>query len=110
MAYRVLLADDHGVVREGIRRLLEDSCELQIVGEASNGNECIRLARELRPDVAVIDLSMPDRDGLEVTKVLTSELPQIKVLILTMHANEDYAMRLLQAGRGGLGWEGGPVA
>jgi DNA-binding NarL/FixJ family response regulator len=98
MAYRVLLVDDHAVVREGIRRLLEECRDIHIVAEASDGDEAIRMARTLLPDVAVIDLSMPGRDGIEVTRMLASELPKIKVLILTMHANEDYALRLLQAG------------
>ena len=98
MAYRVLLVDDHAVVREGVRRLLEDCRDIQVVAEARDGDEAIRLARTLLPDVAVIDLSIPGRDGIEVTRMLAAELPQIKVLILTMHANEDYALRLLQAG------------
>jgi DNA-binding NarL/FixJ family response regulator len=98
MAYRVLLVDDHAVVREGVRRLLEECREIQIVGETGDGDEAIRMARALVPDVAVIDLSMPGRDGIEVTRTLASELPKIKVLILTMHANDDYALRLLQAG------------
>jgi len=98
MVYRVLLVDDHAVVREGVRRLLEDCRDIQIVAEASDGDEAIRMARTLLPDLAVIDLSMPGRDGIEVTKMLARELPKIKVLILTMHANEDYAVRMLQAG------------
>jgi two-component system, NarL family, invasion response regulator UvrY len=98
MVYRVLLTDDHAVVREGVRRLLEDCREIQVVAEASNGDEAIRMARTFLPDVAVIDLSMPGRDGIDVTRMLASELPKVKVLILTMHANEDYALRLLQAG------------
>ena len=98
MAYRVLLVADHVVVREGVRRLLEDCRDIRIVGEAGDGDEAIRLARTLLPDVAVIDLSMPGRDGIDVTRTLASELPKIKVLILTMHANEGYALRLLQAG------------
>jgi two-component system, NarL family, invasion response regulator UvrY len=98
MAYRVLLVDDHAVVREGVRRLLEDCREIQIVGEAGDGDEAIRMARALLPDVALIDLSMPGRDGIEVTRMIASELPKIRVLILTMHANEDYALRLLHAG------------
>ena len=92
MVYRVLLADDHAVVREGIRRVLEDCREIKIVAEASNGDEAIRMARTFLPDVAVIDLSMPGRDGIDVTRMLASELPKVKVLILTMHANEDYAV------------------
>lgn len=100
MPHRILLVDDHAVVREGIRRLLEDCHDIQIVAEASDGDEAIRLARTLSPDVAVIDLSMPGRDGIELTKILASEL-KTKVLVLTMHANEDYALRLLQAGASG---------
>jgi len=98
MAYRVLLVDDHALVREGVRRLLEDCRDIRIVGEAGDGDEAIRLARTLLPDIAVVDLSLPGRDGIEVTKTLASELPKIKVLILSMHANEEYALRLLQAG------------
>jgi len=106
MVYRVLLADDHAVVREGIRRVLEDCREIRIVAEASDGDEAIRMARTFLPDVAVIDLSMPGRDGIEVTKMLASELPKVKVLILTMHANEDYAVRLLHAGAYGFAGKG----
>jgi two-component system, NarL family, invasion response regulator UvrY len=98
MAYRVFLVDDHAVVREGIRRLLEDCRDIQIVGEAGDGDDAIRMARALSPDVAIIDLSMPGRDGIEVTRMLAAEMPKIKVMILTMHANDDYALRLLRAG------------
>jgi two-component system, NarL family, invasion response regulator UvrY len=101
MVYRVLLADDHTIVREGLRRLLEDDKEMRVVGEAGDGHETLRMARELRPDVVVMDLSMPGLDGIETTKILVQEIARVNVLILTMHYNKVYAMRLLQAGARG---------
>lgn len=97
----VLLADDHGIVRQGLRRLLEDCRDIQIVGEASNGHEALRLVRQHQPDVVVLDLSMPGLDGIETTKQLVSEKLKTRVIILTMHATEEYAARLLQAGAQG---------
>jgi len=101
MAYKILLADDHPIVREGVRRLLEESGELRVVGEASDGHEALRLARKLAPDVALVDLSMPGLDGIELTRELVAEHPRLKVIVLTMHANEEYAVRALQAGARG---------
>jgi len=106
--YRILLADDHVMIREGLRRLLDDSRELAVVGEASDGHEALRLARELLPDVVVMDLSMPGLDGLEVTKQLCRELPRVNVLVLTMHASQEYAFRLLKAGARGFIGKGEP--
>jgi two-component system invasion response regulator UvrY len=101
MVYKVLLADDHTIVREGLRRLLEDDKDVQVIGEASDGHETLRIARKLLPDVVVMDLSMPGLDGMETTRALAKETPGVNVLILTMHANKEYAMRLLQAGARG---------
>jgi two-component system, NarL family, invasion response regulator UvrY len=101
MTYKVLLADDHTIVREGLRRLLEDDKEMQVVGEAGDGHETLRMARKLLPDVVVMDLSMPGLDGIETTRMLAKETPRVNVLILTMHADRVYAMRLLQAGARG---------
>lgn len=98
---KVLLADDHVLVREGVRRLLEDSSAIRVVGEAGDGHEALRLAHQLDPDVAVVDLSMPGLDGIELTRTLGRELPKVKVVVLTMHANEEYAVRVLQAGARG---------
>ncbi|MBI3300825.1 MAG: response regulator transcription factor [Deltaproteobacteria bacterium] len=98
---RVLLVDDHALVRAGLRRLLEDCNDMEVVGEACGGQEALRMVRGLAPDVAVTDLSMPDLDGIEVTKQIVSEKLSTKVLILTMHANGEYAARLLQAGAHG---------
>ncbi|HLW72292.1 MAG TPA: response regulator transcription factor [Candidatus Binataceae bacterium] len=101
MAFKILLADDHPIVREGVRRLFADSRELRVVGEARDSHEALRLARKLRPDVALIDLSMPGLDGIELTRELLIEQPELKVIVLTMHANEEYAVRALQAGARG---------
>jgi two-component system invasion response regulator UvrY len=101
MAHKVLLADDHALVREGVRRLIEECGEIRVIGEASDGHEALRLARKLNPDVALIDLSMPGLDGIELTRALTQELPRIKIIVLTMHANQEYAVRVLQAGARG---------
>lgn len=98
---KVLLVDDHTVVRQGLRLLLEDCSDIRVVGEAGGGHEALRLARELTPDVAVMDLSMPEMDGLGATKQIASEGLHTKVLILTMHATAEYAARLLQAGAHG---------
>jgi DNA-binding NarL/FixJ family response regulator len=97
----VLLADDHAIVRQGLRRLLEDCRDIAIIGEASNGQEALRLIRQSRPDVVVMDLSMPSLDGIETTKQIVGEGLKTRVVILTMHATEEYAARLLQAGAHG---------
>ncbi|HSR57011.1 MAG TPA: response regulator transcription factor, partial [Candidatus Binataceae bacterium] len=93
MPHKVLIVDDHAVVREGLRRLLNDYREIQVVGEAADGHEALRVISQLAPDVAVLDLSMPGLDGIELTKLLAKQHPPIKILILTMHANEEYALR-----------------
>lgn len=95
---RVLLADDHSIVRAGLRRLVEDAGDMLVVAEAADGREAVRKARETLPDVAVIDLSMPGLDGLEVVGRLLSHRPKLPVLILTMHEEEQYAIRAIEAG------------
>jgi DNA-binding NarL/FixJ family response regulator len=98
---RVLLADDHGLVRSGFRRLLEDYSEIQVTGEAANGEEALRLAQELLPDVAVLDISMPGIDGLEAAALLAERLPTVAVLIVSMHADAAYLRSAMQAGASG---------
>lgn len=95
---RVLIADDHDIVRGGIRRILEDQEDIQIVGEASDGQKAIQKVRETAPDVVLLDISMPGMDGLDVTKQLKAIDPEVRILILTMHAEEQYAPRLMRAG------------
>src|ERR1700722_1787248 len=110
MSTSVLLVDDHAVVREGLRRILSDYPEIKIVGEASDGHEALRQVRKLSPDVAVVDLSMPGLDGIEVTRLISKEAPATRVIVLTMHANQDYATRLLHAGARGFIGKGAPGA
>ena len=95
---RVLLADDHSIVRAGLRRLVEDAGDMMVVAEASDGREAIRKVQESLPDVAVIDLSMPGMDGLEVVERLLVHVPKLPVLILTMHEEEQYVVRAIGAG------------
>lgn len=97
----VLLADDHSLVRRGFRRMLEDDERLKVVGEASNGVEAIKLAYELKPKVVVMDLSMPQLDGIQATKEIVKHLPGTEVLILSMHAEDNYVRNALDAGAKG---------
>jgi DNA-binding NarL/FixJ family response regulator len=98
---RLLLADDHPVVRRGIASCLERHPHLKIVGEAADGQEALRKARELLPDILMSDIDMPHLTGLAVTEALRKELPQIKVLILSMHSTTEYMLRCVQAGARG---------
>jgi DNA-binding NarL/FixJ family response regulator len=98
---RILLADDHQIVRAGLCRIVDESDEMQVVAEASDGEEALRLAREADPDVAVIDISMPGLDGLEVVSRLRAIAPKLPVLILTMHEEEQYVFRALRLGASG---------
>jgi DNA-binding NarL/FixJ family response regulator len=95
---KVLLADDHSIVRAGLRRIIEDSGEMEVIAEAADGMEAIRKAHEQLPDVAVIDISMPNWDGLEVVGRLHHEYPQLPILILTMHKEGQYVVRAMEAG------------
>ncbi len=98
---RVILVDDHAVVRAGLKAVLGGARDIEVVGEASNGREAVALAERVKPDVAVMDLSMPEMDGREATaEIVKKELPT-RVLVLTMHAEEEYLMSALQAGVAG---------
>jgi DNA-binding NarL/FixJ family response regulator len=98
---RVLLADDHSIVRAGLRRIIEESADIEVVAEADDGREAIRLAREKEPDVAVIDISMPGLDGLEVISQLKIYRPEMPIIMLTMHEEEQYVVRAIEAGAKG---------
>ncbi|SMC87302.1 two component transcriptional regulator, LuxR family [Desulfocicer vacuolatum DSM 3385] len=98
MMIKVLLADDHKIVREGLRRIIEESGEMEVVAEAADGNEAISRALETRPDVAVVDISMPGMDGLEVVSQLKTLAPSMPLLILTMHDEEQYVVRAVESG------------
>ena len=95
---KVLLADDHSIVRAGLRRVVEESGDMVVVAEAANGREAIQQAHETMPDVAVIDISMPSMDGLEVVSQLRSYYAKLPILILTMHEEEQYVIRAIGAG------------
>lgn len=95
---RVLLADDHKIVREGLRRIIEESGEMEVVAEAEDGTGAINGALAAKPDVAVIDISMPGLDGLEVTDILKRHAPGLPVLILTMHDEDQYVIKAVETG------------
>ncbi len=98
---RVLLADDHTILRQGIRALLQTQPDMEVVGEAVNGREALEMARLLKPLVTLMDISMPEMNGLEATRLIKQELPAIQIVILTMHDNEEYLLKILQAGATG---------
>lgn len=98
---KVLIADDHAIVREGLRQILADTGDITVAGDAENGNDAIRLARRGDADVLLLDISMPDRSGLEVLKQIKQESPKLAVLMLSMHREDMYAIRSLKAGAAG---------
>lgn len=98
---RIVLADDHAILREGIRALLEDQSDMTVVGEAADGRKAIELARDLSPDIIVMDIGMPLLNGLEATRQIKHNFPQVAVLVLTMHDNEEYVSQILAAGASG---------
>ena len=100
-ALRILLADDHTVVRQGLRKVLEERPEWQVVAEAGNGRDAVRLAEEFKPDVAVVDVAMPLLNGIETTRQITRRAPQTKVLVLSMYSDEAYVIQMLKAGATG---------
>jgi two-component system response regulator NreC len=97
----VLIADDHTIVRSGVRLLLEAESDIRVVGEALNGREALELAESLQPDVVLMDITMPEMDGLEATKQLKTRFPHINVLVLTMHRSDEYFFEMLKAGASG---------
>src|ERR1700723_4564782 len=94
----VLLVDDHGLVRRGFRRMLEDEPDMQVVGEAGDGEEAIRLAQELRPQVVVMDCALPKTNGLDATRQILADLPETAVLMLSMHSESTWVRQAIEAG------------
>ena len=98
---RVILADDHAVVRAGLRAVLSQAKDISVIGEATNGKEAVALVERFTPDVVIMDLTMPDMDGAAATKAILAKQTTTRVLVLTMHAEEEYLLPLLEAGASG---------
>ncbi len=101
MSIKVLIADDHQIVREGLRALLEKEPWVTVVGEAQEGRTTLRLARELVPDVILMDVAMPDLNGIEATRQIVAELPEVKVIALSMHSDKRFVLNMFKAGAKG---------
>lgn len=107
---RVLLADDHGVVRQGFRHLLGTQPDLEVVGEAADGQEALEQARRLRPDLVLMDVTMPFMDGLEATRRLKAEMPGVCVLMFTSHEKPEYLLEAIEAGAAGYVLKSAPIS
>jgi DNA-binding NarL/FixJ family response regulator len=98
---RVLLAEDHTIVRKGLRSLLDDETEIEVVGEAEDGQQAIELVQRVQPDVVLMDITMPVLNGLEATRQIKKLFPHVKVVVLTVHSSEEYIFQILRAGASG---------
>ena len=101
MGITLLLVDSHKIMRDGLRSLIETRSDMNIVGEANNGIRAVELARELHPDVVIMDIGMPEMDGIEATRIITDENPKIKVVALSLYSNKQYVVGMLRAGASG---------
>ena len=101
MSVKIILADDHRIMREGLRALLEREAGIEVVAEADNGRTTVELSRELNPDVVVIDIGMPDLNGIDATRQIVSESPAVKVIALSMHSDRKFVREMLSAGASG---------
>ena len=101
MSIRILIADDHQMLREGLRAILEKDEDIEVIGEASDGRTAVAMARTLRPDVVVMDISMPDLNGVEATRQIKAENPAVKVIALSRHSDRRYVLRMLDVGASG---------
>jgi len=101
MSIRIIIADDHQIVRNGLRSLIEKEHDIDVIAEAGNGREAVRIALEMAPEVVIMDIAMPDLNGIEATRQIIAALPGTKVIALSMHANKRYVMEMLKAGASG---------
>jgi two-component system response regulator NreC len=98
---RILVADDHTIIRSGLRMLLERQAGFEVVGEAADGRQAVEMARGLRPDVAMLDIAMPNLNGIEAARQICAELPKTRIVILSVHSDEAYVLKALKAGARG---------
>ena len=98
---KIVIADDHAIVREGLKRIVSEVSEMRVVGEAADGSQVMQLVRELDFDILVLDLSMPGRSGMELIKLIRSEKPRLRILVLSMHHELQYAVRAIKSGASG---------
>jgi DNA-binding NarL/FixJ family response regulator len=101
MTIRILIADDHQIVRQGLRNLLEKEPDMRVVAEADDGRATVRMVREISPDVVIMDVAMPDLNGIEATRQIVAEFPKIKVIALSMYADQRFVLNMLKAGASG---------
>jgi two-component system response regulator NreC len=101
MNIHILLADDHTLLRAGLKLMLNAQPDMEVVGEAQDGHQALQEATRLHPDIILMDITMPDMNGIEATKLIKKQLPEVKVLILTMHENDEYVFQALRAGASG---------
>jgi DNA-binding NarL/FixJ family response regulator len=101
MTIRIVIADDHAIVREGLKRIVGDAPDLLVAGEAADGGEVMKAVRELEFDILVLDLSMPGRSGMELIKLVKAEKPKLRILVLSMHQETQYAVRAIKSGASG---------
>ncbi|GAB3767108.1 response regulator transcription factor [Ramlibacter monticola] len=101
MTIRIVIADDHAIVREGLKRIVGGAGDLEVTGEAADGGEVMKAVRELEFDILVLDLSMPGRSGMELIKLVKSEKPKLRILVLSMHQETQYAVRAIKSGASG---------
>lgn len=101
MSIRILLADDHKIVRDGLRTLIEKETGMEVIGEAENGRKALKIAQTIRPHIVIMDVTMPDMNGIEAARKIVTEIPGVKVIALSMHSDRRFVLGMLEAGASG---------